>query len=127
MTTDATGLISVQQFQKMGGRKVFDPRKVVFIMDHFTPCRNIESAEVVKELRAFAWEQGLVLYDVGRAGICHTILPDDGLVLPGDILVGGILIPPQPALSGRLQPVWVPPILRLLWPPVIPGWLYRNP
>ena len=89
MTTDATALISVQQFQKMGGRKVFDPQKVVFIMDHFTPCRNVESAEVVKQLRAFAREQGLVWYEVGRAGICHTLLPDEGLVLPGDILVGG--------------------------------------
>ena len=89
MTTDATALISVQQFQNMGCQKVFDPQKVVFIMDHFTPCRNIESAEVVKELRAFAREQGLVWYDVGRAGICHTLLPDEGLVLPGDVLVGG--------------------------------------
>jgi len=89
MTTDATGLISVRQFQKMGGRKVFDPKKVVFIMDHFTPCRNIESAEVVKELRAFAGEQGLVWFDVGQAGICHTLLPDHGLVLPGDVLIGG--------------------------------------
>ena len=89
MTTDATGLISVQQFERMGGRKVFDPQKVVFIMDHFTPCRNIESAEVVKKLRAFAAEQGLVWYDVGEAGICHTLLPEQGLVLPGDVLVGG--------------------------------------
>jgi 3-isopropylmalate/(R)-2-methylmalate dehydratase large subunit len=89
MTTDATGLISVRQFQKMGGRKVFDPKKVVFVMDHFTPCRNIESAETVKELRGFAREQGLVWYDAGRAGICHTILPDEGLVLPGDVLIGG--------------------------------------
>jgi len=89
LTTDATGLISVRQFRKMGAKRVFDPRKVVFTMDHFTPCRNIESAETVKELRAFAQEQGLVWYDVGRTGICHTLLPDEGLVLPGDVLVGG--------------------------------------
>jgi len=89
MTTDATALISVQQFERMGGRKVFDPKKVVFIMDHFTPCRNIESAEVVKTLRAFADAQGLVWYDVGEAGICHTLLPDEGLLVPGDVLVGG--------------------------------------
>jgi 3-isopropylmalate/(R)-2-methylmalate dehydratase large subunit len=89
MTTDATGRISVDQFRKMGGSKVFDPRKVVFIMDHFTPCRTVESAEVVKTLRSFAQEQGLVWYDVGRAGICHTLLPDEGLVLPGEVLIGG--------------------------------------
>ena len=89
MTTDATALISVQQFEKMGGRKVFDPKKVVFIMDHFTPCRNLESAEVVKKLRAFANKQKLVWYDVGQAGICHTLMPEQGLILPGEVLVGG--------------------------------------
>jgi len=89
MTTDATGLISVRQFRKMGARRVFDPRKVVLVMDHFTPCRNIESAEVVKELRGFAAEQGVRWYDVGRAGICHVLLPQEGLVLPGEVVVGG--------------------------------------
>lgn len=89
MSTDATGLISVQQFKKMGGRKVFDPQKIVFIMDHFTPCRDIESAQVVKTLRTFALEQNLIWFEIGKGGICHTLLPDEGLVLPGDILVGG--------------------------------------
>jgi 3-isopropylmalate/(R)-2-methylmalate dehydratase large subunit len=89
MTTDATGMISVQQLEKMGAEKVFDPQKVVFVMDHFTPCRDIESAETVKRLRAFAMEQGLIWYEAGQAGICHTLLPEQGLVLPGDVLVGG--------------------------------------
>ncbi len=89
MTTDATGLISVQQFEKMGGQTVFNPQRVVFTMDHFTPCRNLQSAEVVKSLRAFAFGQNLLWYDVGEVGICHTLLPDEGLVLPGNILVGG--------------------------------------
>lgn len=89
MTTDATGLISVQQFKKMGASRVFDPKKVVFVMDHFTPCRNIESAEVVKEIRQFALEQGLLWYDVGQSGICHVLLPEQGLVAPGDVVIGG--------------------------------------
>ncbi len=89
MTTDATGLISVHQFEKMGAQRVFDPQKVVFVMDHFTPCRNIESAEVVKKLREFARQQGLRWYDVGQAGICHVLLPEKGLVLPGEVVVGG--------------------------------------
>ncbi len=89
MTTDATGLISVQQFKRMGVSKVFDPSRIVFVMDHFTPARNIESAEAVNELKAFAREQGLLYYDVGQAGICHALLPEAGLVVPGDVVVGG--------------------------------------
>jgi 3-isopropylmalate/(R)-2-methylmalate dehydratase large subunit len=55
MTTDATGLISVQQFHRMGAKKVFDPGKVVLVMDHFVPSRgDVESAETVRALREFA-------------------------------------------------------------------------
>lgn len=89
MTTDATGLISLQQFQKMGARKVFDPKKVVLVMDHFVPSRDVDSAETVKALREFAREQGVLFFDVGRAGIVHVLLPEKGLVLPGDVAVGG--------------------------------------
>ena len=89
MTTDATGLISVQQFQRMGARRVFDPQRVVFTMDHFTPARDLEAAEVVKKMRAFAKEQGLLWYDSGKVGICHALLPEAGLVLPGDLVLGG--------------------------------------
>ena len=89
MTTDATALISVQQFRNMGAKRVFDPAKVVFVMDHFTPCRSAESAETVAQLRDFAKEQGLVWYEVGRAGICHALVPDEGLILPGEVMVGG--------------------------------------
>ena len=89
MTTDATGLISVQQFHKMGAGKVFDPEKVVLVMDHFVPSRDVESAETVKALREFARDQGVIFFDVGRAGIVHVLLPEKGLVLPGDVVVGG--------------------------------------
>ncbi len=89
MTTDATGLISVQQFHKMGAKKVFDQGKVVLVMDHFVPSRDVESAETVKGLREFAREQGVIFFDVGRAGIVHVLLPEKGLVLPGDVVVGG--------------------------------------
>jgi len=89
MTTDATGLLSVRQFKKMGGKRVFDPLKVVFVIDHFVPCRDVESSKTVKVLREFAFDQGLIWYDVGRAGICHILLHEKGLVLPGDVVVGG--------------------------------------
>jgi 3-isopropylmalate/(R)-2-methylmalate dehydratase large subunit len=89
MTTDATGLLSVEQFGEMGARRVFDPRKVVFVMDHFVPARTPEAAEVVRKLRRFAMEQGLVWFEAGRSGICHALLPEQGLVAPGDLVVGG--------------------------------------
>jgi 3-isopropylmalate/(R)-2-methylmalate dehydratase large subunit len=89
MTTDATGLISIQQFKNMGAARVFDPRKVAFVIDHFVPCRSVDAAETVKSLRAFALEQGCLWYDVGAAGICHVLLPEQGLVLPGDLVIGG--------------------------------------
>jgi 3-isopropylmalate/(R)-2-methylmalate dehydratase large subunit len=89
MSTDATGVISVQQFRNMGAEKVFDPAKVVLVMDHFVPSRNLESAETVKTLRDFADRQGILFYDVGRSGIVHVLLPEQGLVLPGDVVVGG--------------------------------------
>jgi 3-isopropylmalate/(R)-2-methylmalate dehydratase large subunit len=89
MSTDATASISVQQFWKMGAKRVFDPNKVVLVMDHFVPSRDLESAETVKALREFALQQGILFYDVGRSGIVHVLLPEEGLVLPGDLAVGG--------------------------------------
>jgi 3-isopropylmalate/(R)-2-methylmalate dehydratase large subunit len=89
MSTDATASISVQQFWKMGAKRVFDPNKVVLVMDHFVPSRDLESAETVKALREFAFQQGILFYDVGRSGIVHVLLPEEGLVLPGDLVVGG--------------------------------------
>ncbi len=89
MTTDGTGLIAVRQFEKMGARKVFDPKKVVLVLDHLAPAPNVESAETGKVLREFALRHGTLFYDVGRSGIVHVLLPEQGLVLPGDLVAGG--------------------------------------
>lgn len=89
MTTDATGLISMEQFRRMGAKRAFDPQKVVFVMDHFVPARTVESAEAVQALRSFAQELGARWYEAGQAGICHVLLPEQGLVAPGEVVVGG--------------------------------------
>ncbi len=89
MTTDGTGLIAVRQFEKMGARKVFDPKKVVLVLDHLAPAPNVESAETGRVLREFALRHGTLFYDVGRSGIVHVLLPEQGLVLPGELVVGG--------------------------------------
>ncbi len=89
MTTDGTGLIAVRQFQKMGAGRVFDPSKVVLVLDHSVPAPNVEAAETSRVLREFAFQYGTLLYDVGRSGIVHVLLPEQGLVLPGDVVAGG--------------------------------------
>jgi len=86
---DITAPIAIQEFRKTGARKVFDPDRVVLVADHFTPNKDIKSAEQSKILREFAREQGLShYYDVGRCGIEHALLPEAGLVVPGDLVIG---------------------------------------
>jgi 3-isopropylmalate/(R)-2-methylmalate dehydratase large subunit len=61
----------------------------VIVLDHFVPNKDIPSAEQVKMIREFAMEQGVILFDVGRGGIEHILLPQQGLVLPGEVIIGG--------------------------------------
>src|SRR5690606_22146596 len=73
---------------KLGIDRVFDPDKVVLVPDHFTPNKDIKSAELAKTVREFAKRQGLTNYfEVGRMGIEHCLLPEQGLVLPGDVVI----------------------------------------
>lgn len=88
MTNDVTAPLSIREFQKTGLAKVFDPQKVVFVPDHFVPAKDIRSAENAKIMREFAHEQGTLYFELGRAGIEHVVLPENGLTLPGDIIIG---------------------------------------
>ena len=86
---DITAPIAVAEFRKAGGKKVFDRDKVVLILDHFTPNKDISSAQQCKFLREFAQEQGLThFYEGGNCGVEHALLPEQGIVLPGDLIVG---------------------------------------
>jgi len=86
---DITAPIAISEFRKAGGLKVFDRDKVVLIPDHFTPNKDIDSAQQCKFMREFAREQGLThYYDVGEVGIEHALLPEQGIVLPGDLVIG---------------------------------------
>jgi 3-isopropylmalate/(R)-2-methylmalate dehydratase large subunit len=88
LASELSGILAIDEFEKIGGARVFDPKKVVFVMDHFTPAKDIKSAEIVKRCREFAQEHGIRFYDVGRAGIQHILLPEQGLVVPGDVIAG---------------------------------------
>jgi 3-isopropylmalate/(R)-2-methylmalate dehydratase large subunit len=88
LSNDITAPLAIKEFDRLGVKKVFDPKKVIMVPDHFCPNKDILSAEQAKVIREFAREQGLLYYEVGRMGIEHVLLPEQGLVLPGDVVVG---------------------------------------
>ena len=86
---DITSPIAIKEFRKAGGKKVFDRDKVVLVPDHFTPNKDIDAAEQCKFIREFAREQRLThYYDGGETGVEHALLPEQGIVLPGDLVIG---------------------------------------
>lgn len=86
---DITGPVAIKEFKKMGADKVFDKNKVVLVPDHFTPNKDIKAAEQCKVLRDFATDQEIENYfEVGEMGIEHALLPEKGLVVAGDTVIG---------------------------------------
>jgi len=88
LANDITAPIAIREFRRIRVDKVFDSKKIVMVPDHFAPCKDITSAEQVKLMREFAYEQGLIYFEVGQMGIEHALLPEQGLVLPGDVVIG---------------------------------------
>ena len=86
---DITAPIAIREFQKIGVSRVFDPKKIVMVLDHFMPTRDIASAEIAKMMREFCGEQKAVFFEIGKAGIEHVLLPEQGIVLPGQVVIGG--------------------------------------
>jgi 3-isopropylmalate/(R)-2-methylmalate dehydratase large subunit len=89
MSSDVTTGLSVQSFKQMGAPSLFDKTKLVLVNDHFVPAKDIKSAEMSKVQREFAREHEIPHYfEVGRSGICHNLLPQEGFVLPGSLILG---------------------------------------
>jgi len=88
LASDIMAPLAIKEFQRLRLGKVFDAKKVVMVPDHFCPNKDIQSAEQAKLMRQFTKEQGLVYFEVGRMGIEHVLLPEQGLVLPGQVIVG---------------------------------------
>lgn len=87
--TDVTVPLSVEVFRRMGAEKVFDPDKICLVNDHFVPAKDLKAAELSQIMRQFAKEMQVDnFFEVGRSGICHVLLPEKGLVKPGDLVVG---------------------------------------
>ncbi len=89
LANDITAPISINEFKKIGAKDVFDKDKIALIPDHFAPQKDIKAAEQCKLLREFSREHDLSLYfEVGRMGVEHALLPEQGIVLPGDLVIG---------------------------------------
>jgi len=86
---DITAPIAIEEFRKIGAARVADPEKIALVPDHSTPAKDIKAAELAKAMREFAHEQKIPHYfEVGRMGIEHALLPDEGLVVSGDCVIG---------------------------------------
>jgi len=88
LANDITAPLAIKEFNRLGINKVYDPKKIVMVPDHFCPNKDILSAEQAKIMREFAHRYDLVYFEVGRMGIEHVLLPEQGLVLPGEVAVG---------------------------------------
>lgn len=86
---DITSPIAIQEFESIGAKCVFDNNRVALVPDHSTPAKDIKSAQQVKMMREFSKKYDIKnFFEIGRVGIEHTLLPDSGLVLPGDAVIG---------------------------------------
>ena len=89
LANDITGPLAIKSFRAMGATKVFDKDRVFLVMDHFTPQKDIDSANQVLVSRKFAQEMGIThYYEGGDCGVEHALLPELGLVKPGDLVIG---------------------------------------
>ena len=86
---DITSPVAIREFERIGAKEVYDKEKVTMVMDHFAPNKDIKAAVQCKMCREFCSEHEVVhFYDVGRMGIEHALLPEKGLVVPGDVVIG---------------------------------------
>lgn len=89
MSNDVTAPVAIKELQKAGINTVFDPDKIVLVPDHWTPQKDIKSAEACKLMREYAVAHEIAnIFEIGRVGIEHALLPDNGYVAPGELIVG---------------------------------------
>ena len=89
MGNDITGPVAINEFEKAGFTKVFDREKIALVMDHFTPNKDIKSAQQCKQCREFSAKHDIAhFFDVGEVGVEHALLPELGMVGPGEAIIG---------------------------------------
>jgi len=88
VSNDITAPIAIREFRRIGVSKVFDPSKIVMVPDHFVPNKDIPSADQAKLMKEFCYEHGIHYFEVGQMGIEHVLIPEQGLALPGEVVIG---------------------------------------
>ena len=89
MANDVSGPVAFRAMERMGADRVFDPARVVMVADHFMPAKDVKSAELQARLQRWSEEQGVTYYGQGRGGIEHTLLCEEGWIVPGSVIAGG--------------------------------------
>lgn len=86
---DITTPVAITEFEKAGFTQVFDSKKIAIVLDHYTPCKDIKSAQLCQQARNFARKHKIVnFFDVGHMGVEHALMPEKGLCAPGEVIVG---------------------------------------
>jgi 3-isopropylmalate/(R)-2-methylmalate dehydratase large subunit len=89
MANDVSGPIAFRAMEKMGAAQVFDPARVVMVADHFAPAKDARTAELLKRMQEWSDKQGVTFYGQGRGGIEHTLLCEEGWIVPGSVIAAG--------------------------------------
>ena len=86
---DITTPVAITEFEKAGFTRVFDRDRIAIVLDHYTPCKDIKSAQLCKQAREFAQKHAITnFFDVGQMGVEHALLPEKGLCAPGEVIIG---------------------------------------
>lgn len=86
---DITTPVAITEFEKAGFTQVFDKDRIAIVLDHYTPCKDIKSAQLCKQAREFAHKHSIThFYDVGQVGVEHALIPEKGLAAPGEVITG---------------------------------------
>jgi 3-isopropylmalate/(R)-2-methylmalate dehydratase large subunit len=89
MANDVSAPIAFRAMEKMGATKVFDPSRVVMVADHFAPAKDARTAACLKRMKEWSDRHGVTFYGEGRGGIEHTLLCEEGWIVPGSVIAGG--------------------------------------
>ena len=125
---DITSPVAIHEMDKMTVDTVFDKDKVALVMDHFIPNKDIKSAEHCKCVREFACRHEITNYfDVGEMGIEHALLPEKGLTVAGDVIIGADSHTCTYGALGAFPQVWEAQIWQQAWQRERPGLRYPLP
>src|SRR5947209_1569081 len=90
LANELSAALAIDEFLKIkGAERIANPERAIFVPDHFTPNKDITTAKLVQKVREFATGQNARWFEVGRAGIEHCVLPQNGIVGPGQVIIGG--------------------------------------